>query len=314
MKKIVYLYDPFADFVIPFHKDKENYLMKQLVISKQVTDRSIDSIDKYFQDICKYPLLTPQEEVELTRKIKKGDTKALEKLTLANLRFVVSVAKQYQYRGLSLPDLINEGNLGLIRAAERFDETRGFKFISYAVWWIRQAIIQAIGEQSRIVRLPLNRIADVNKINQAISELEQKYQREPTDEEIAKQTKMTEEIVATTIQIKTRHHSLDAPLPGAEKEENPLIDTISLSDSHTPDENLLNDSLKKEINAALRTLSQKEAIVIENFFGLNRKNTSSLGEIAETLDLSKERVRQIKNLALRKLKKSPNNNLLKRFI
>ncbi len=288
--------------------------MKQLVISKQVTDRTIDSIDKYFQDICKFELLSPQEEVELTRRIKKGDDQALEKLTLANLRFVVSVAKQYQHRGLSLSDLINEGNLGLIRAAKRFDETRGFKFISYAVWWIRQAIIQAIGEQSRMIRLPLNRIADVNKINQAISTLEQKYQREPTDEEIARQTKLTEELVSSTLQIKTRHHSLDAPLPGAETDENFLIDTLSHDDTPTPDDNLLYDSLKKEINAALQTLSSKEAMVIERFFGLNRNRPTSLGEIAQTLSLSKERVRQIKNGAIRKLKKSPNNRLLKKFI
>mgnify|MGYP006282362415 CR=1 FL=1 len=288
--------------------------MKQLVISKQVTDRTIDSIDKYFQDICKYELLTPQDEVELTRRIKNGDDQALEKLTLANLRFVVSVAKQYQHRGLSLSDLINEGNLGLIRAAKRFDETRGFKFISYAVWWIRQAIIQAIGEQSRMIRLPLNRIADVNKINQAISTLEQKYQREPTDEEIASQTKLNEELVSSTMQIKTRHHSLDAPLPGAEADENFLIDTLSHEDTPTPDDNLLYDSLKKEINAALQTLSSKEAMVIERFFGLNRNRATSLGEIAQTLSLSKERVRQIKNGAIRKLKKSPNNSLLKKFI
>ena len=288
--------------------------MKQLIITKQVTDRTIDSIDKYFQDICKYELLSPQEEVELTRRIKMGDDQALEKLTLANLRFVVSVAKQYQHRGLSLPDLINEGNLGLIRAAKRFDETRGFKFISYAVWWIRQAIIQAIGEQSRMIRLPLNRIADVNKINQAISTLEQKYQREPTDEEIASQTKLNEELVSSTMQIKTRHHSLDAPLPGAEADENFLIDTLSHEDTPTPDDNLLYDSLKKEINAALQTLSSKEAMVIERFFGLNRNRATSLGEIAQTLSLSKERVRQIKNGAIRKLKKSPNNSLLKKFI
>ncbi|MGM0531921.1 MAG: sigma-70 family RNA polymerase sigma factor [Bacteroidota bacterium] len=288
--------------------------MKQLIISKQVTDRTIDSIDKYFQDICKYDLLSPQEEVELTRRIKSGDDQALEKLTLANLRFVVSVAKQYQYRGLSLPDLINEGNLGLIRAAKRFDETRGFKFISYAVWWIRQAIIQALGEQSRMIRLPLNRIADVNKVNQAISSLEQKYEREPTDEEIAKQTKLHEELVSSTLKIKTRHHSLDAPIPGSETDENFLLDTLSHDDMPTPDQNLLYESLKKEINTALQILSTKEAMVIERFFGLNRKRTASLGEIAHSLQLSKERVRQIKNSALRKLKKSPNNHLLKKFV
>jgi RNA polymerase primary sigma factor len=288
--------------------------MKQLIISKQVTDRKIDSIDKYFQDICKYELLSPQEEVELTRKIKEGDTHALKKLTLANLRFVVSVAKQYQHRGLTLSDLINEGNLGLIRAAERFDETRGFKFISYAVWWIRQAIIQALGEQSRMIRLPLNKVANVNKVNQAISRLEQKYQREPTDKEIAEQTKLTEEIVSSVLRIKSRHHSLDAPVPGNDAEDRCLCEMISYPDSPAPDENLLNDSLRKEINAALQILTSREAMVIEKFFGLNKKRNFSLGEIAQNMGLSKERVRQIKNSALRKLKKSPNTNLLKRFI
>ena len=288
--------------------------MRQLIITKQVTDRGQDSIDKYFQDISKYDLLSPQEEVELTRLIKKGDKKALEKLTLANLRFVVSVAKQYQNRGLNLQDLINEGNLGLIRAAQRFDETRGFKFISYAVWWIRQAIIQAIGEQCRIVRLPLNKVANINKINRAITELEQKFEREPTDEEIARQAELSEEMVSTAQQIKKRHHSLDAPLKGQEEDAGNLIDFIVPTGEASPDLQLINESLKQEIKAAMQSLSPKEVIITEHFFGLNGKMKLSLGEIAGNMHLSKERVRQIKNIALRKLKKSPNNGMLQKFI
>ncbi len=288
--------------------------MRQLIISKQVTDRGQDSIDKYFHDISKYELLSPQEEVELTRLIKKGDEKALEKLTLANLRFVVSVAKQYQNRGLSLQDLINEGNLGLIRAARRFDETRGFKFISYAVWWIRQAIIQAIGEQCRIVRLPLNKVANINKVNRAAAELEQKYEREPTDKEIAKQAKLTEEMVNIAHSIKNRHHSLDAPLRTNDDESGNLVDFIVPEEEAPPDMKLLDESLKMEINAAMSALSPKETLIVEHFFGLNGKMKLSLGEIASKLELSKERVRQIKNIALRKLKKSPNKGLLQKFI
>ena len=288
--------------------------MRQLIITKQVTDRGQDSIDKYFHDISKYELLSPQEEVELTRLIKKGDRKALEKLTLANLRFVVSVAKQYQNRGLNLQDLINEGNLGLIRAAQRFDETRGFKFISYAVWWIRQAIIQAIGEQCRIVRLPLNKIANINKINRAITELEQQFEREPTDEEIARQAELSEEMVSVGQQIKKRHHSLDAPLNGQEEDSGNLIDFIVPSGDASPDLQLINESMRQEIKAAMQSLSPKEMIITEHFFGLNGKMKLSLGEIADNMNLSKERVRQIKNIALRKLKKSPNKGLLQRFI
>jgi len=288
--------------------------MRQLIISKQVTDRGQDSIDKYFHDISKYDLLSPQEEVELTRLIKNGDEKALERLTLSNLRFVVSVAKQYQNRGLSLQDLINEGNLGLIRAAKRFDETRGFKFISYAVWWIRQAIIQAIGEQCRIVRLPLNKIANINKVNRAEAELEQKYEREPTDEEVAHQAELSEEIVSVAHSIKSRHHSLDAPIRTNDDESGNLIDFIIPHNNPSPDLNLLNESLKKEINSAMKYLSPKEILILEHFFGLNGKMKLSLGEIAGKLSLSKERVRQIKNIALRKLKKAPNKGLLQKFI
>ncbi|MBS3806046.1 MAG: RNA polymerase sigma factor RpoD/SigA [Bacteroidales bacterium] len=288
--------------------------MRQLIISKQVTDRGQDSIDKYFHDISKYELLSPQEEVELTRLIKKGDEKALERLTLSNLRFVVSVAKQYQNRGLSLQDLINEGNLGLIRAAKRFDETRGFKFISYAVWWIRQAIIQAIGEQCRIVRLPLNKVANINKVNRASAELEQKYEREPTDQEIARQTELTEDMVSVAQSTKNRHHSLDAPLRNNDDESGNLIDFIIPANNPSPDLNLLNESLKEEINSAMKYLSPKEILILEHFFGLNGKMKLSLGEIAGKLSLSKERVRQIKNIALRKLKKAPNKGLLQKFI
>ena len=288
--------------------------MRQLIISKQVTDRDQDSIDKYFHDISKYELLSAQEEVELTRLIKNGDEKALEKLTLSNLRFVVSVAKQYQNRGLSLQDLINEGNLGLIRAARRFDETRGFKFISYAVWWIRQAIIQAIGEQCRIVRLPLNKVANINKVNRASAELEQKYEREPTDEEVAHQAQLSEEMVTVAQSIKSRHHSLDAPIRSNDDESGNLIDFIIPSNNPSPDMELLNESLKEEIKSAMRYLSPKETLILEAFFGLNGKMKLSLGEIAGKLDLSKERVRQIKNIALRKLKKAPNKGLLEKFI
>jgi RNA polymerase primary sigma factor len=288
--------------------------MRQLIITKQVTDRGQDSIDKYFQDISRYELLTAEEEVRLTRLIKKGDQKALERLTLANLRFVVSVAKQYQNRGLGLQDLINEGNLGLIRAAKRFDETRGFKFISYAVWWIRQAIIQAIGEQCRIVRLPLNKVANINKINRAITELEQKFEREPTDEEIARQAELSEEMVAIAQKIKRHHHSLDAPLKGQEEDAGNLIDFLIPEGDPSPDVKLINESLRQEINSALQNLTPKETLITEHFFGLNGKMKLSLGEIADKLSLSKERVRQIKNIALRKLKKSPNKNLLQKFI
>ncbi len=291
-----------------------NGTMRQLIISKQVTDRGQDSIDKYFHDISKYELLSAQEEVELTRLIKQGDEKALERLTLANLRFVVSVAKQYQGRGLSLQDLINEGNLGLIRAARRFDETRGFKFISYAVWWIRQAIIQAIGEQCRIVRLPLNKIANINKVNRAAAELEQKYEREPSDEEIAREAKMSEEMVAVAHHIKNRHQSLDAPVKGQDEDKGNLIDFIVPTNNPAPDNGLLTESLQKEINSALTSLTPKETMIVEHFFGLNGKIKLSLGEIAGNMKLSKERVRQIKNIALRKLKKAPNKGLLQKFI
>ena len=289
--------------------------MKQLVITKQITNRASGAVDKYLQDISKFELIPPEEEVELTRRIRKGDTRALERLVVANLRFVVSVAKQYQNRGLSLQDLINEGNLGLIKAAQRFDETRGFKFISYAVWWIRQSIIQAIGEQSRIIRLPFNKIANVNKINKAILELEQKYQREPSDEEIAGITKIAEEAVKIT--SKLRHHplSLDAPLLSSDNDDDRnLNELVDVNNIPSPDINLISESLQTEINTALRNLTGQESKILELFFGLNNQQTLSLGAIALKMNLSRERVRQIKNLALKKLQKSPNKVTLKNYV
>ncbi len=287
--------------------------MKQLVITRQITDRSNGAIDKYLQDISKCELITPEEEVELSRKIKKGDMQALEKLVTANLRFVVSVAKQYQNRGLTLQDLINEGNLGLIKAAQRFDETRGFKFISYAVWWIRQAIIQAIGEHSRVIRLPLNKIANVNKINKAILELEQKYQREPTDEEISGQTEISEENIKVATKIKSRPLSLDVPILNSDDNDTRLNDLLDINNMPSPDVGLISESLTTEINAALRNLTIQEKLIIEYYFGLNKKHPLTMEEIAHRMGLSRERVRQIKKIALKKLQKSPNKMSLKNF-
>jgi RNA polymerase primary sigma factor len=288
--------------------------MRQLKITKQITDRQTDSINKYFQDICKYKLITADEEVELTRRIRQGDISALEKLTTANLRFVVSVAKQYQNRGLSLADLINEGNHGLVKAAYKFDETRGFKYISYAVWWIRQAIIQAIAEQSRIVRLPLNKVASINKVAKAASTLEQKYRREPTDDEIASHAKISEEEVYVSNQIKNHHVSFDAPLKADDNNSDSLYDIIITKNVPPPDANLIFDSLKKEINIALKSLSKIEAETIRMFYGLNGAAPLSLGEIAFKWGLSRERVRQIKEKGLMKLRKNPLNKSLKSFL
>jgi RNA polymerase primary sigma factor len=288
--------------------------MRQLKITKQITDRQTDSINKYFQDICKYKLITADEEVELIRRIKQGDISALEKLTTANLRFVVSVAKQYQNRGLSLADLINEGNHGLVKAAYKFDETRGFKYISYAVWWIRQAIIQAIAEQSRIVRLPLNKVASINKVAKAASTLEQKYRREPTDDEIASHAKISKEEVYVSNQIKNHHVSFDAPLKADDNNCDSLYDIIMTRNVPPPDANLIFDSLKKEINIALKSLSKIEAETIRMFYGLNGVPTLSLGEISLKWGLSRERVRQIKEKGLMKLRKNPLNKSLKSFL
>jgi RNA polymerase primary sigma factor len=273
--------------------------MRQLKISKQITNRESQSLDKYLQEIGKVDLLTPDEEVELAKRIKEGDQIALEKLTKANLRFVVSVAKQYQNQGLSLGDLINEGNLGLIKAAQRFDETRGFKFISYAVWWIRQSILQALAEQSRIVRLPLNRVGSLNKISKTFSELEQKYEREPSPEELAEVLDVTTAEVVDTMKISGRHVSMDAPF--VQGEENSLLDVLENDSEETPDSGLMNDSLRREVQRALSTLTQREADVITLYFGLNGEHSMTLEEIGEKFNLTRERVRQIKEKAIRRL-------------
>lgn len=287
--------------------------MRQLKIIKQVTNRETASLEKYLQEIGKVGLITADEEVSLAQKIKIGDKNALEKLTKANLRFVVSVSKQYQNQGLSLPDLINEGNLGLIKAARRFDETRGFKFISYAVWWIRQSIMQALAEQSRIVRLPLNRIGSINKINKAYAQLEQEYGREPNAQEIANLLEVDEEDVKVSLKNQGRHVSMDAPL--ISDEENSLYDVIKSSDdSISPEKELIYDSLKIEIERAISTLTKREADVLRLYFGLNRKAPLSLEEIAEKYDLSRERVRQIKEKAIKRLKQTSRSNLLKNFL
>ncbi|MEO5603099.1 MAG: RNA polymerase sigma factor RpoD/SigA [Cyclobacteriaceae bacterium] len=286
--------------------------MRQLKISKQITNRESQSLDKYLQEIGKVDLLTPDEEVELAKRIKDGDQIALEKLTKANLRFVVSVAKQYQNQGLSLGDLINEGNLGLIKAAQRFDETRGFKFISYAVWWIRQSILQALAEQSRIVRLPLNRVGSLNKISKTFSELEQKYEREPSPEELAEVLDVTTAEVVDTMKISGRHISMDAPF--VQGEENSLLDVLVNDSEHTPDSGLMNDSLRREVQRALSTLTQREADVIALYFGLNGEHAMNLEEIGEKFYLTRERVRQIKEKAIRRLRHTSRSKSLKPYL
>ncbi|MDX5348782.1 MAG: RNA polymerase sigma factor RpoD/SigA [Hymenobacteraceae bacterium] len=286
--------------------------MRQLKISKQITNRESQSLDKYLQDICKLDLLTTDEEVSLAQRIKEGDQFALEKLTKANLRFVVSVAKQYQNQGLSLGDLINEGNLGLIKAAKRFDETRGFKFISYAVWWIRQSILQALAEQSRIVRLPLNRVGSLNKISKSFSELEQKFEREPSPEEIAEVLELTTSEVVDTLKISGRHVSVDAPF--VQGEENRLLDVLENEDEETPDSGLMTDSLRKEVQRALSTLTKREADVITLYFGLNGEHSLTLEEIGEKFNLTRERVRQIKEKAIRRLRHTSRSKALKPYL
>jgi RNA polymerase primary sigma factor len=286
--------------------------MRQLKISKQITNRESQSLDKYLQEIGKVDLLTPDEEVTLAQKIKEGDQFALEKLTKANLRFVVSVAKQYQNQGLSLGDLINEGNLGLIKAAKRFDETRGFKFISYAVWWIRQSILQALAEQSRIVRLPLNRVGSLNKISKSFSELEQKFEREPSPEEIAEVLDLTTSEVVDTLKISGRHVSVDAPF--VQGEENRLLDVLENEDEESPDTGLMNDSLRKEVQRALSTLTKREADVITLYFGLNGEHSLTLEEIGEKFNLTRERVRQIKEKAIRRLRHTSRSKALKPYL
>jgi len=287
--------------------------MRQLKISKQITNRESQSLDKYLQEIGKVELLTPDDEVELARRIREGDQAALEKLTKANLRFVVSVAKQYQNQGLSLGDLINEGNLGLIKAAKRFDETRGFKFISYAVWWIRQSILQALAEQSRIVRLPLNRVGALNKIGKAFSKLEQEFEREPSPEEIAEVLEgMSETEVSDTLKISGRHISMDAPL--VQGEENRLLDVLENEEEPDPDTGLINESLSKEVERALSTLTQREAEVIRLYFGIGVEHSLTLEEIGEKFDLTRERVRQIKEKAIRRLRHTSRSKGLKSYL
>jgi RNA polymerase primary sigma factor len=281
-------------------------------ITKQYTNRESQSLDKYLQEIGKVELLVPQEEIELARRIKKGDQKALEKLTKANLRFVVSVAKQYQNQGLSLGDLINEGNLGLIKAAKRFDETRGFKFISYAVWWIRQSILQALAEQSRIVRLPLNRVGALNKIGKAFSTLEQEFEREPSASELAEELDMSLFEVSDTLKISGRHLSMDAPF--AQGEDNRLLDVIQDHRQPSPDIGLMEESLKIEVRRALATLSEREAQVIRLYFGLDQEHSLTLEEIGEKFNLTRERVRQIKEKAIRRLRHASRSKALRAYL
>lgn len=285
--------------------------MRQLKITKSITNRESASLDKYLQEIGHEELLSTDEEVELAQRIRKGDRKALEKLTKANLRFVVSVAKQYQNQGLSLPDLINEGNMGLIKAAEKFDETRGFKFISYAVWWIRQSILQAIAEQSRIVRVPLNQVGSVNKINRALNEFEQEHERRPSIDEIADRVDIPHDKIEDAMSIGTHHISVDAPL--SEGDTNNLLDVLQNDDSPMADKALVMESLREEIKCALQTLNDRERMVTEAFFGINQPEMT-LEEIGIKHGLTRERVRQIKEKAIRKLRKGTKNKLLKSYL
>ena len=285
--------------------------MRQLKITKSITNRESASLDKYLQEIGREELVTPDEEVELAQRIRKGDQEALEKLTRANLRFVVSVAKQYQNQGLSLPDLINEGNLGLIKAAEKFDETRGFKFISYAVWWIRQSILQALAEQSRIVRLPLNQVGSLNKINKALSKFEQEYERAPSNEELSEMIDVPKDKISDTLRVGSRHVSVDAPF--VEGEDNSLLDVLPNDDSPSADKTLVNESLNTEIERALSTLTDREREIIKSFFGIGCQEMT-LEEIGERFGLTRERVRQIKEKAIRRLKSPSRSKLLKSYL
>ncbi|MDD2196990.1 MAG: RNA polymerase sigma factor RpoD/SigA [Bacteroidales bacterium] len=286
--------------------------MRQLKIIKQVTSRETVSLDKYLHEIGKVDLLTAEEEVNLARRLKEGDKSALDQLVKANLRFVVSVAKQYQNQGLSLPDLINEGNLGLIKAAKRFDETRGFKFISYAVWWIRQAILQALAEQARIVKLPLNKIGSINKVNKAFVLLEQKFEREPSIEELSEVLALAPKDIKEALKSSNRHLSMDAPI--SPDEDGSLYDIMLINETPAPDRGLLNDSLRKEIERALSTLTPREADIIRLYFGLNSNHPHTLEEIGEELDLTRERVRQIKEKAIKKLKQVTRSKVLKSYL
>lgn len=286
--------------------------MRQLKITKSITNRNTASLDKYLQDIGREDLITAEEEVELARKIKNGDSVALEKLTKANLRFVVSVSKQYQNQGLSLPDIINEGNLGLIKAAQRFDETRGFKFISYAVWWIRQSILQAIAEQSRIVRLPLNQVGSLNKLKKASSRLEQQFERPPSETEIAKELEVSNHKVNATMKIATRYVSMDAPM--ASDEDTKFLDFFVPTDNEETDEVLMNESLGSEIQRSLASLSDKERDIVNMYYGIGRNYSLTLEEIGATFDLTRERVRQIKEKAIRRLRSTARSRLLKAYL
>jgi RNA polymerase primary sigma factor len=286
--------------------------MRQLKITKQVTNRETPSLDKYLHEIGKVKLLTTDEEIQLAKLIRQGDQKAMEKLVNANLRFVVSVSKQYQNQGLTLPDLINEGNLGLIKAAQRFDETRGFKFISYAVWWIRQSILQSLAEQARIVRLPLNKIGSINKVNNTFARLEQEFQREPTPDEIAEILNMAPREVKDALKVSSRHISMDAPLK--KDEDNTLYDILLEKDSQSPDAFLLDDSLRKEIERSLSTLSTREADIIRLYYGLSGEPPYSLEEIGKLFNLTRERVRQIKEKAIKRLKHTYRSKILKSYL
>jgi RNA polymerase primary sigma factor len=286
--------------------------MRQLKITKQVTNRETLSLDKYLHEIGKVDLITAEEEVQLARLIREGNKAALDRMIKANLRFVVSVSKQYQNQGLSLPDLINEGNLGLIKAAQRFDETRGFKFISYAVWWIRQSILQALAEQSRIVRLPLNKIGSINKINKTFSQLEQEFQREPSAEEIAQIISISPQEVKNAIKISSRHLSMDAPIHT--DEENTLYDILLRNDDVRPDNQLMIESLQKEIDRSLNTLPNREAEIIKMYFGLGEKSAYSLEEIGNKFGLTRERVRQIKEKAIKRMKTAFRSKFLKNYL
>ena len=285
--------------------------MRQLKITKSITNRESASLDNYLQEIGREELITVEEEVELAQRLKKGDQEALDKLTRANLRFVVSVAKQYQNQGISLPDLINEGNLGLIKAAEKFDETRGFKFISYAVWWIRQSILQALAEQSRIVRLPLNQVGSLNKINKALSQFEQQYERQPSPDELADMLEIPREKIADTLRVSGRHVSVDAPF--VDGEDNSLLDVLVNNDSPNADKGLVNESLNTEIERALSTLTERERDIVKYFFGIGCQEMT-LEEIGEKFGLTRERVRQIKEKAIRRLRHSARSKLLKGYL
>ena len=287
--------------------------MRQIKITKQVTNRNDSSLDKYLHDISRIPMVSPEEEVELSRRIRSGDADALERLVNANLRFVVSVAKQYQNQGIGLADLINEGNMGLMKAAQRFDETKGFKFISYAVWWIRQAILQAISEQARLVRIPMNKIGSINKINRAVSKLEQTYEREPTNYEIAEELDLETEDIEKLDRSSGRHVSLDAPL-SQQDDGGTLYDIMTTNDDPVPDRKLISESLKQDIAASLVSLSPREASIIKMYYGLGNEEAKTLTEIGDTFGLTQERVRQVKDKAIKRLRSTRNVKKLKNYL